>query len=509
MKKTLRPSGGAILDIDSLELGDQFLSLAQNVNTRKGFPSRIGGRRVAYPVVAGGAPNDPYHLLQFELNTFNWWLHFSTNTIYAVEGPNSYNVTPVGMASITAPSEWTSALLNGIPVFSNGRDLPMYWDGDGAHLAQTLPGWPVATTCKAISTFKFHIFAFNIDSPSGIFDNVVMWSDAADPGTLPTTWTPAASNEAGSLFLADTPGRVICGIPLTAQLLTYKPQSIYAIEYAGQPPANIFTARPVSRSVGALGPHCVVEVDLNGPRHAVLGNDDVVITDGVGVRSIADNRVRRAIANSIDETNALNAFVVRDIHRRELWVCVPEAGNTFANIAHIWDEARDSWVTRDLNQVRYGVAGYVTDTTTSETWDSDPNTWDSDSSIWNSGTIGKVPHVVTAEASKIYVEDTNDVVTLTSRIARYDMNFDDDTQIKITQRVTIEGSGTALNAVQFRLGARKSTKDNIAWGNFVACPSGGKAYEVNGRYISIEIQSTGGDFTVDRIVIEAVYDGSN
>jgi hypothetical protein len=383
----------------------------------------------------------------------------------------------------------------------------MYWDGDAAHTAALLPGFPVSTTCKAIAAFKFHIFAFNIDSPTGVFDNVAMWSDAADPGALPTTWAPAPSNEAGSLFIADTPGRIITGLALNTQLMTYKPQSMYAIEYAGQQPDNIFTLRPVSRSIGALGPHCVLEMDLNGPKHLVVGNDDIVLTDGVGTRSIADNRVKRYIANSIDETHALNAFVVRDLHRREVWVCVPEAGNTFCNIAHIWDEGRDSWVTRDLNQVRHGIAGFVTDTTTSETWDSDPNVWDSDSSIWNSGTIGKIPHVVMAEANKIYVEDTNDAVTLTSRIARYDLNFDDDSQKKLTKRVYIEGGDIGLPDLQFRLGKRDSTDANIAWGAFVPRQAGGKSYEVCGRYISIEIQTTGRKVTVDRVVIEADYHG--
>lgn len=508
MKAILRPTNGHILDVDSLELGAQFLALANNVHTRKGFPSRISGRRIAYPVSAGGSPNDPYHLLQFELNSFNWWLHFGTSTIYAVESTNSHNISLPGQVAITDPFEWSSALLNGIPVFSNGRNEAMYWDGDGAHTAAVLPGWPVTTTCKAIATFKFHIFAFNIDSPSGVFDNVAMWSDAAAPGELPLSWTAAPGNEAGSLFLADTPGRIVCGVPLNTQLMTYKPESMYAIEYAGQQPDNIFTQRNVSRIVGAMGPHCVAEIDLQGARHAVLSNDDVVIVDGVSVKSIADNRIKQAIANSIDETNALNAFAVWDANHRELWICIPEAGNHFANIAHIWDSARDTWVTRALNQARYGTVGFVTDTTTSETWDSDAGTWDSDLSIWNSGTVGKIAHVVIAESNRIYVEDTDDAVTSTSTLARYDLNFGDDTLKKLTSRVYLEGSGIDLGNLQFRLGARDSTSNNITWGAFTPRLAGGVPYEVCGRYISIEIQHTGGAFTLTRIVIEAIEHGS-
>ena len=505
MKKTLRPSGGVILDIDSLEIADQFLSVAHNVNTRKGFPSRIGGRRVAYPVSAGGAPNDPYHLLNVNLNTFNWWIHFGTATIFAVESTNSFDISLAGQHAITDPSEWSSALLNGIPVFTNGRDSLMYWDGDAAHDALVVPGWPAATTCKAVATFKFHIFAMNIDEPSGVFDNVVMWSDAADPGTLPASWTPGAGNEAGSAFLADTPGRCILGVPLGAQLMIYKPQSAYAMEYLGQPPDNIFGVRPVVRSIGAIGPHTVIEL---GSKHLVVGNDDVVLTDGINIQSIAENRVKNSIANSIDETYAANAFVIRDLNKREVWVCIPEQGNQFCTLAHVWDEKRDTWTTRDLNLVRYGTTGFVLDTATSDTWDSDPNPWDGDSSIWNSGSIGKIPHVVISEPSKIYVEDTTDAVITTSTISKYDMVFDDESQNKLTQRVWVAGSGVGFAGIQVRLGKRQSTDAAFTWGNYVAWAADGIPYEICGRYISIEIRSTSSNiFTVDRIAIQAEYNG--
>src|SRR5688572_12721047 len=111
--------GGHVLDIDPSEISDQLLALARNVHTRKGFPSRIGGRRIAY----SGTPNDPLHLLNLQLNTFNWWMLFGTDNIHAVEGTNFYDITYPGMQAIVNPYEWTATLLNGIPVFSNGKDV--------------------------------------------------------------------------------------------------------------------------------------------------------------------------------------------------------------------------------------------------------------------------------------------------------------------------------------------------------------------------------------------------
>lgn len=507
MRKVLRPSGGHILDIDAFEVADQFLTLANNVNTRKGYPSRIGGRRIAYPVNAGAAPNDPLHLLNIALNDFNWWMHFGADTIYGVEAGNMHDISYSGQQTVANTYEWVTALLNGIPVFTNGKDPLLYWDGDGGNAAAAVPDWPVGQVCKAVATFRFHVFAMNIDNSGGVFENLIVWSDAAEPGTLPASWTPAASNEAGSAILADTPGRCICGVPLGTQLMIYKPTSMYAMEYIGQQPDNIFSARPIVRSTGALSPHCVIEMG----RHLVVGNDDIVLTDGVNTVSIAENRIKTFLANQIDETNQQNAFVVRDINKREVWVCVPEAGNTFATVAHVWDERRDTWTTRSLNQVRHGTTGIVSDADVDTSWDSDSETWDSDSSVWNSSAVQGKTRVVIAEPNQIYVEDTSDLVSVTGRLIKQDLTFGDDTLSKVTSRVWIEGSGRGLTGMQFRLGARASTDEDspIAWGPYVTRKAGGTPYEVSGRYISIEIVQTGTvEWTVDRISIEAEFNGA-
>lgn len=497
MRKLLRPSGGHILDIDPSEVAEQFLTRAHNVNTRKGFPSRRGGRRVAYN---GVATLNAYHLLNLQLQSFNWWMLFGASTIQAVEGPNAYDISFAGQHTITDPYEWSSTLLNGIPVFSNGRDPLLYWDGLGASDALALPDWGLTTTAGFVVAFRFHLFAMNIDGPSGVFDNLVMWSDAADPGALPASWTPSASNEAGSAIVADTPGRCIMGLPLGAQLLVYKPTSVYAFEYAGQPPDNIFTVRPVSRSLGALGPHCVREL---ATRHFVVGNDDVVLTDGLNATSIAENRIKNYLTNSVDETYAQNSFVVRDITRREVWVCVPETGSQFATVAHIWDERRDTWTTVDLASVRFGTTGYVIDQSVSGVWNSDAAAWDTDGTTWNEGTTGSIQRVVNAQGAQLYVEDTSDTITVTAQLAKHDLVFDDDAAVKFIQRVYVRGTGLGFADVTFRLGGRNSPDASIAWQASQAMTADGVPVELAARYVSIEINVTSDKpWTVDRILFD-------
>lgn len=509
MKKVFQPTGGHILDIDPSELGPQFLTTAQNVNTRKGFPSRRGGRRVAYPVSGGGLPNDPLHLLNLQLNTFNWWMSFGANSIFAIEGSNFYDITFAGMQAVTDPYEWSATLLNGIPVFSNGKDVLLFWDGNGGSDALAIPGFPIATAVKFVVAFRFHLFGLNVDGPGGQFENQIIWSDATDPGALPASWTPGAANEAGSAILADTPGRCVCGVPLGSQLMIYKPQSVYPVEYSGQQPDNIFTIRPANRSLGALGPHTVIDL---GDRHLVVGNDDVCLFDGINVRSIAENRIKIALANSIDETYAQNSFVIRDLNKHETWICVPESGSRYATVAHIWDERRDTWTTLSLADARHGTVGYVTDTTLDATWDADSDPWDTDLSAWNAGSIGSITRVVLAEENQIFVEDTADALTVTALIARNFLDFDDPTQSKLVQRLWIRGTGIGHTDVEFRLGACDDTDESIVWQSFQTLRDDGELTlpEVSGRYISIEVRATSEDiWTINKIIFEYRFNGSH
>lgn len=502
MKKTLRPTGGHILDVDSMEVADNFLSLARNVHMRKGFPTRINGRRVAYDSVNGNA----LHLLNLSLNTFNWWMLFGASTIRAAESSNVYDISMAGQLAVADPREWSSTLLNGIPIFTNGKNAPSYWTGLGGVPAASLPGFPAATVCAAVVAFKFHIFALNIDGPAGTFPNQLLWSDAADPGAIPLLWTPAPSNEAGDAILADTPGRCITGKPLNEQLLIYKPQAFYIAEYVGQP--DVFKIRAASRSIGVVGPHALTEIEARGTKHLVVGNDDVIVTDGISSTSIADSRIKNYLSNSIDETNAANTFVINDAIRKEVWVCVPEAGSQFATVAHIWDQARDNWVIRDLNQVRYGTTGYVLDNTPSDVWDNAVGVWDTDIQLWNAPIDGAIQRVLLSELTELYLEDSTNVTSVTAVLQKLDMTFDDESIDKLTQRVYIEGSGQLLN-VQFRLGARDSSDEAITWGAFVNRQAGGKPYEVHGKLISLEISVTSTDiWTIDRITIVAVPNGS-
>ena len=152
--------------------------------------------------------------------------------------------------------------------------------------------------------FKFYLFGFNLTDGSGQFINRVMWSDSADPGTMPGTWDPGIDNDAGFVDLASGEGPVIDGLALRDSLMIYRRASTYAADFVGG--NQIFTFRKVFANSGILNRNCVTEWEGN---HVVLTDDDVLLNDGFNVRSIADKRVRKLIVDTFDANNIGNSFV--------------------------------------------------------------------------------------------------------------------------------------------------------------------------------------------------------
>src|SRR5690606_17349427 len=139
-----------------------------------------------------------------------------------------------------------------------------------------LPDWPEGTTCKSIVAFRQFLNALDIDGPGGHFEKQVKWSNAAEPGAVPDSWTPAADNLAGDAILSDTPGPVLCAVPLRGSLLVYKRSGTYAMDFVADLD-QVFVVRTLFSSSGALTRHAVA--DLNG-QHFVVTDGDIILTNG-------------------------------------------------------------------------------------------------------------------------------------------------------------------------------------------------------------------------------------
>jgi hypothetical protein len=128
--------------------------------------------------------------------------------------------------SVSAEDSWDSG-----PDESWNGGLDISWSTLTLQPAALLPGWPAGATCLQIVAFSNYLVALSVDNPNADGDvaapYLVMWSDAAPPGSIPTSWTPATDNLAGDFLIQDTYGPISGGKKLRNSLIVYKSDSIY------------------------------------------------------------------------------------------------------------------------------------------------------------------------------------------------------------------------------------------------------------------------------------------
>lgn len=488
----LSPSRGLALDIPANEIAETFFTGGANVVFRNGFAQRIAGEREVY---TQNTVDPVYHLLNVRapggVTESNFWLVCGDDEVYALETSNATDITGSALTAVAAPYYWTSTLLNNLPVLNNAADIPRYWGGDVGTPLADLPGWPAGTICKSVAAFKFHIFAFDIDGPSGHFESQMLWSDAAVPGAIPSTWTASATNEAGDAILADTPGPIMSGHPLGGSLLVFKRSSTYAVEYVGG--EDIFTVRMLDAARGALTRHAVVDI---GGLLFVVGDGDIWLTDGTSWRSIAFGRVKSYLFSQLDQTNYERLHVVYHRSRNEVRVRYPTTGDTYATEELIYSVSADTWGLRTLTAGTCAAVGIVNDTAPDESWDGDGDTWDVDSSAWNSANFSlAVEQLVTgSNSADIILDDSEDATTRAAHITRHDLTMGDPERFKFVRRIHARTNQTP-GTLYVRIGVRDSVTDSIAWGaeQPLTPPDSFVNVRAMGKFVSVEVRSADTD----------------
>lgn len=491
----LRPTRGIVSDVPANEVAAEFYTTGRNVLMRRGFASRVLGSRQVYATL----PSDVLHLRY----ALAHWLSFGADDITALETTNQDDVSIASQDTVSQAWQWSTALLNGIPIATNGLDPLAYWAGNVGSPFTILPGWDADWTCASVAVFKFHIFALDITDTSVNFPSLIKWSDAAEPGTVPATWTPAADNEAGDVELADAPGAVMCAAPGRGSLIIYKPNATYACDYvAGD---QIFAFRQLFSTSGALTRHSVANVS---GQHVVVTGDDIIITDGQNRQSIGQQRMRSYLFNQLGAGFA-NLFAFFNRPKNEVIIAFPTGADTLCTQALVYDLGNDSFGVRDLPSITCAELGVLDDTAPSDDWDSDSDTWDSDVSVWGATSSSAVESLVFGADDELLGQDTDDLVALEAGVGRYDLTFGDPERFKFIRRVHVRAE-PGFGSLLVRVGSRNSPSETITWSAEVALDEPEQIVNVfaQGRYISVEARSIGSEvWTITGIDLEGELRG--
>ena len=485
----LRPTRGFISDTPAHEVGPDFYTLMTNVIVCGGFAQRLPGSRSVYSTALGtAAPGQLMHAVNCEVSGTNYWLLFEDDgTAWAIEGANATQIDAALLAAVGDPVSFSSTLLNGVPVISNGSDEPVYWAG--ANLVN-LTDWTATESCQFITAFQYHLFALDISGPGGTFRSKLKWSDAAEPGTIPDSWTPGPANQSGDVELSDSPGELLCAYPLRDSLIIYKRSAMYQAKYVGGD--NVFNFRKLQAASGALTRRSVC--DVNG-QHLVVTDGDIVLTDGSNRRSLGEARVKDWLFNQLDQTNYPNLFCSYNRAQGEVLIGFPSSGNEFCDTGLVYNVALDSFGVRDLAAVTHAPVGFINDSTESNTWADRTETWADAVGPWGGSTVSSArDSLVLIHTDEMHQQDVTDAETVTAYLGKYSMPLGDAARLKFLKRIHVKARAN-YGTLYVRAGAQMEPNDTITWSDEVTITDPEQVVNcfAQGRYLSVEVRSAASD----------------
>ncbi len=483
---------GIVNDLPFAQVPPEFFTAGINVELDPAGMRRSGGLAPVF-----GAPLfAPEHIAYNKDANLFYWLYASSSGIGVTDGVNHFDVTPTPPPGSTYPVQWTSTFLNALIVLNNQVDPPWYWDGQVANAMQPLPDFPAGTTCNAMRAFKNNLVALGISGPGGEFISQLLWSNSADPGTIPSSWTPLPENDAGSNVLADTIGALLDGQQFRDTFMLFKEHSTYLMNYVGG--LFVFGFRKLFATSGILAPNCAAEYLGNV---AVLTDGDFILSDGVGARSLIDKKMRSWLFNQIDSQAYRQCFVVSFHAENQVWCCFPEVGESDCTLALVWDGKTDKFGVRELDpptpfiaKGQVGAVGAVID------WDNDNEAWDQDVTSWNQSIFNPTQDsLVQADRvnSKLYgVNEGADYAgkIISSRLERERLDLEQPDRVKVVQWLRPRIEATPGTVFEIRVGASDDDSEPVIWSAPVTYTAGQVPQKVDtfasGRYISYSIECT-------------------
>lgn len=489
---------GVVSDIAPHEIPLNAWSAASNVHFLGGYAEKVLGYRNLY----GGASVSPRFLTTVRPITGSpFWVYAGVSAVYCYDTAH-HNITRASGAYTSG--NWQGGVMNGLLFLNNGVDKPQIWSpANNTQLLVDLPNWPTSTTAAVVRTFKNFMIALDVTKSGGRDSRLVKWSHPAGVGTYPSSWDETdPTKDAGEYSLAETDGIIKDCLPLRDVNIIYKDDSIWGMSFVGG--LDIFRFFNVFRNVGILAKNCAVEFQTG--QHTVFARDDIFVHDGQSINPIVRNKIRRRIYDSLDATNYGNSFVTLDTANTEVWFCFPETGNTYPNMALIWNWRSDTTSFRELPNVAYITQGIADTSAGTDNWNSDASVWDSDSSSWgqtvaNPAQTRLVMAVPTGNFLYAILPDATDYngVAFAASLERTGLGVPlkenappDFTSMKFCKNVWPKITGTIGGVVRVRLGVHNDFSDAPDYGNWQDYVIGTtKKLDVTetGRLFAIQFQS--------------------
>lgn len=376
---------GMVPDVEAhlTRLGDY--NLLKNVRWVDGSLERVG-TSVPIEIVSDGVQLDGAPaFVQGIRNGFNFYHVILTNRkAYLWDGSILTDITRTS-GPYTAGGRWQGTVLNGVPIFNNGLDIPQAFTNPSATVNLVdLPEWPTEDRTQIIRSYLNVLVMLGMSTSGSDYVYRLKWSHPADPGNLPETYDETDSTKDVALSeLASTEDVLIDGLTLNSNFLIYKQNTTWTLRPSGGINAfnSLFSISQLFDEAGMLASGCGVRLPKN--KHFVLTADDIIVHNGNDIQSVAVNQVRRWLFANIEPTYYSLSYVVAQLDTREVWICFPEKGAEIPTLALVWNMDLNKFTVREIANCRAIASGVYQGDGLENTWDSDTGTWDGDVSTWD------------------------------------------------------------------------------------------------------------------------------
>jgi hypothetical protein len=480
-------SKGVNFDATPEEMDLGVASGGKNVRSRAGYVERFHGMQTVFttPLIA------PYSICHFTVGTNRYVVYTGTQKTYYDDATAQVEITN-GARTGGVDDRWCAGVFNGVYFQSNGVDVPQYWGGTGT--LQNLTGWPADYKAGFMRAFGNNLVCGDITRGGVRERGTLLWSDTADPGTLPASWDIAdASTDAGDEPLAETNGTLIDCLPLGDMNVVYKDDALHFMQRVQS--NQIYRFGRLPGDTGLLARGCIAQYPGG---HVYLGpNFDVLTHAGQGIESILEGRMRSWLASNINSATAQRSFLVTHPRTHEVLICFPSGSSTACDTALVWNYRDNTFSQRDLSNVTAGSLGQI-NLAAGTTWANIATTWATETREWATlGAIVNEPRLILARTDpKLVMFDSTEQDAgsdFTATWERTGMHFGSPERVKMIRAVQPRLNAAAGTVVKIQVGASMTPDVAPTWSAAVSFTVGTDTQAntfATGKYLALRIFTT-------------------
>jgi hypothetical protein len=329
-------------EITRFTTGVNISTITNVTTTATATTAAAHGRTTGDSVTVYGATPSAYN------GTFTITVTGATSFTYTMLSDPGGTATTVGAYSFNVQSNFTAGpgverfsggVLGGILIMNKPSDGLYYWNGN---TALRLRRFPKSNLCDSARVYKNFIVMLGCTVDGVKRPHNVAWSSSAEPGAIPSSFTSTATNDAGDVDLAETPGVMIDSLPLGDVNIIYKEDARYSQQFI--PGNDVFRFVRLPGNDGLFARDCVVNTPVG---HVFLTQAaDVKIHQGGEAKSIANGRIRKWIGGFINRNSARKAaYLAVNIEKNEVWVCfqTTNGSSAYADYFAVWNWESDTW----------------------------------------------------------------------------------------------------------------------------------------------------------------------